>query len=82
MGIIRSFHTMAIAGTGGFAIVAGGISEALIATALGLAVGILAVVLYNYFQSRVERIDAALRIGSARVIEALLDGRRQADGVR
>jgi biopolymer transport protein ExbB len=82
MGIIRSFHTMAIAGTGGFAIVAGGISEALIATALGLAVGILAVVLYNYFQARVERIDAALRIGSARVIEALLAGRRQADGVR
>ena len=82
MGIIRSFHTMALAGTGGFGIVAGGISEALIATALGLAVGILAVVLYNYFQSRVERIDAALQIGSARVIEALLVGRRQADGVR
>jgi biopolymer transport protein ExbB len=82
MGIIRSFHTMAIAGTGGFGIVAGGISEALIATALGLAVGILAVVLYNYFQSRVERIDAALQIGSARVIEALVDGRSRADGVR
>ena len=63
------------------AIVAGGISEALIATALGLAVGILAVVLYNYFQARVERIDAALQIGSARLIEALEAGRRR-DGVR
>jgi biopolymer transport protein ExbB len=82
MGIIRSFHTMAIAGTGGFGIVAGGISEALIATAMGLAVGIIAVVLYNYFQARVERIDAALQIGSARVIEALEAGRRVADGVR
>jgi len=82
MGIIRSFHTMAIAGTGGFGIVAGGISEALIATAMGLAVGIIAVVLYNYFQARVERIDAALQIGSARVIEALETGRRVADGVR
>ena len=81
MGIIRSFHTMAIAGTGGFAIVAGGISEALIATALGLAVGILAVVLYNYFQARVERLDAALQIGSARLIEALMAGRGD-DGVR
>jgi biopolymer transport protein ExbB len=81
MGIIRSFHTMAIAGTGGFGIVAGGISEALIATALGLAVGIFAVVLYNYFQARVERIDAALQIGSARVIEALMAGRGR-DGVR
>jgi biopolymer transport protein ExbB len=81
MGIIRSFHSMAIAGTGGFAIVAGGISEALIATALGLGVGIVAVVFYNYFQARVERIDAALQIGSARVIEALMAGRRH-DGVR
>jgi len=81
VGIIRAFHSMALAGTGGFAVVAAGISEALIATALGLAIGIVAVVCYNYFQSRVERIDAALRIGSARVIEALATGRR-ADGVR
>jgi biopolymer transport protein ExbB len=72
---------MAIAGTGGFAVVAGGISEALIATALGLAVGIVAVVLYNYLQARVERIDAAFQMGSARLIEALLAGRRH-DGVR
>ena len=76
LGIIRAFHTMALAGTGGFAVVASGISEALIATALGLAVGIVAVVFYNYFQSRVERIDAALRIGSGRVLEALNAGRR------
>ena len=55
----------------GFAVVAAGISEALIATALGLAVGITAMVLYNYFQARVDRIDGALRIGSARVLEAV-----------
>jgi biopolymer transport protein ExbB len=71
VGIIRAFHAMAIAGTGGFAVVAAGISEALIATALGLAVGITALVLYNYFQARVDRVDAALRIGSARVIDAV-----------
>jgi biopolymer transport protein ExbB len=81
MGIIRAFHSMSIAGAGGFGVVAGGISEALIATALGLAVGILAVILYNYLQARVEKIDAALQIGSARVIEALMAGRRP-DGVR
>lgn len=71
VGIIRAFHAMALAGTGGFAVVAAGISEALIATALGLAVGITAMVLYNYFQARVDRIDGALRIGSARVLEAV-----------
>jgi biopolymer transport protein ExbB len=75
LGIMRAFHSMAITGTGGFGVVAGGISEALIATALGLAVGIVSVALYNYFQARVERIDASLRIGSGRIIEALLASR-------
>ena len=81
IGIIKAFHTMALAGTGGFSVVASGISEALIATALGLAVGILSLVFYNYFQSKVERIDAALQIGGARVLQALAAGRSD-DGVR
>jgi biopolymer transport protein ExbB len=76
LGIIRAFHAIGVAGMGGFPVVAAGISEALIATALGLGVGIIAVVAYNYFQSRVDRIDAALRIGSGRVLEALSAGRR------
>lgn len=81
LGIIRAFHAIALAGTGGFGVVAAGISEALIATALGLAVGIVAVGFYNYFQARVDRIDAALRIGSGRILEAMAAGRR-AHGVR
>lgn len=76
LGIIRAFHAIAVSGTGGFAVVAAGISEALIATALGLAVGIVAVVFYNYFQNRVEQIDTALRIGSGRVLQAVAAGRR------
>jgi biopolymer transport protein ExbB len=79
VGIIRAFHAMALAGTGGFGVVAAGISEALIATALGLAVGILSVVLYNFFQARVDQIDGALRIGSARLLEALGAGGRNGD---
>ncbi len=81
LGIIRAFHSMALAGTGGFGVVAGGISEALIATALGLAVGIVSIVFYNYLQARVERIDAALRIGNTRILEAIAAGRR-ANGAR
>jgi len=76
VGIMRAFHSMALVGTGGFGVVAGGISEALIATALGLAVGIVALVFYNYLQNRVERIDGALRIGSARLVEAMAAARR------
>jgi len=42
VGIIKSFHQMAMMGAGGFAVVAAGISEALVATAMGLFVAILA----------------------------------------
>ena len=76
IGIIKSFHNMAIQGSGGFAVVAGGISEALIATALGLAVAIVAVIFYNYFHTKLERIEAVLTIGSDRLLEAIRLGRK------
>ena len=75
IGIMRAFHAMRLTGTGGFGVVAGGISEALIATALGIAVGIVSLIFYNYLQNRVEQIDAALRIGSGRLIEAVAAAR-------
>jgi biopolymer transport protein ExbB len=71
VGIVKAFHSMSVMGSGGFAVVAGGISEALIATALGLIVAIVALIFYNYFQTRLDRIEAALTIGTARVLEAL-----------
>jgi biopolymer transport protein ExbB len=76
IGIIKSFHSMAIAGSGGFAVVAGGISEALVATALGLAVAIVAVIFYNYFHTKLERIEAVMTIGSDRLLEAIRLGRK------
>jgi len=79
VGIIKAFQAMAITGAGGFTVVAAGISEALIATALGLGVAIVALMFYNYFQSRVERIEATLRIHSVRLADAVANGGR-ADG--
>ena len=76
IGIIKSFQSMAVEGSGGFAVVAGGISEALVATALGLAVAIIAVIFYNYFHTKLDRIDAAMTVGSDRVLEALRQGRK------
>jgi biopolymer transport protein ExbB/TolQ len=76
IGIIKSFHSMAVEGSGGFAVVASGISEALVATALGLAVAIIAVIFYNYFHTKLERIEAVMTIGSDRVLEATRLGRR------
>ena len=81
IGIVKAFHNMAIMGSGGFSVVAAGISEALIATALGLIVAIIAVIFFNYFQTRVERIEAALTIASNRVLDAIHLG-RQAHGAR
>ena len=69
IGIIRSFESMAIAGTGGFAVVAAGISEALVATALGLAVAIIAVMFYNYFQTRIASLNGLFRIQVAKVLQ-------------
>lgn len=79
IGIIKAFHNMAIMGSGGFSVVAAGISEALVATALGLGVAILALVFYNYFQTQIERIEAALTIACNRVLDAIHLG-RQAHG--
>lgn len=76
VGIIKAFHNMAIMGSGGFSVVAAGISEALVATALGLGVAIVAVIFYNYFQTRIERIEAALTIACNRVLDAIHVARR------
>ncbi|MCB9479821.1 MAG: MotA/TolQ/ExbB proton channel family protein [Deltaproteobacteria bacterium] len=56
MGIIRAFADLAQATTQGPQVVMAGISEALVATAVGLFVAIPAVVFFNYFKSRMKRI--------------------------
>jgi biopolymer transport protein TolQ len=53
-GIMAAFHGIGTQGSASLAVVAPGISEALIATAAGLAAAIPAVIAYNYFVSRVK----------------------------
>src|ERR1700689_289856 len=76
VGILVAFQSMAVMGTGGFSVVAGGISEALISTALGLAVAIVAVIFYNYFSVKVENISAIQHINDDRLIDAALQGKQ------
>ena len=71
VGIIKSFESMAVAGTGGFAVVAAGISEALVATALGLGVAIIAVIFYNYFQTRIAALSGLFRIQVGKILQTL-----------
>jgi biopolymer transport protein ExbB len=80
VGILVAFQSMAVMGTGGFSVVAAGISEALISTALGLIVAIIAVIFYNYFSQKIERINATIHICAARLIDAAMQGRKTNGG--
>lgn len=59
-GIMSSFHKIGATGNASLAVVAPGISEALVATAIGLAAAIPAVVLYNQFVAKIKREETAL----------------------
>jgi biopolymer transport protein TolQ len=55
-GIMRAFKSIGESGSTSLAIVAPGISEALITTAVGLAVAIPAVIGFNYIQNKIKLI--------------------------
>jgi biopolymer transport protein TolQ len=60
-GIMASFHEIGARGSASLAVVAPGISEALVATAAGLAVAIPAVIFYNFFANKLSDIDAEMQ---------------------
>ncbi|MDR2386198.1 MAG: protein TolQ [Deltaproteobacteria bacterium] len=59
-GIMGSFHEIGLKGTANLAAVAPGISEALVATAAGLATAIPAVIFFNYFNSRLRVLESEI----------------------
>ena len=59
-GIMSSFHSIGQRGSASLAVVAPGISEALIATAAGLAVAIPAVIAFNYFMQKIKVVESEL----------------------
>jgi biopolymer transport protein ExbB/TolQ len=68
IGIIHAFQSIAEKGFGGPSVVARGIAEALVATALGLFVAIPAVIAYNYFVGRVNRFTVDLDYHSTQAL--------------
>ncbi|HKX26467.1 MAG TPA: MotA/TolQ/ExbB proton channel family protein [Blastocatellia bacterium] len=74
-GIINAFVGMREAETAGISAVAGGISEALITTAVGLAVAVPAVWLFNYFVSKVDNFVVEMDNSSAELIDFFLKQR-------
>ena len=61
VGIIKSFDSIAHSGRSGFSVVAAGLAEALIATAVGIGVAVMAIIFYNYLQVRLKRLHLELR---------------------
>ncbi|MCX8069593.1 MAG: protein TolQ [Thermodesulfovibrionales bacterium] len=71
-GIMHSFTNIGAAGSASLAVVAPGIAEALIATAVGLAAAIPAVIAYNYYLSRVNRMIVELEDFSEELVDYIL----------
>ncbi|GBC61528.1 protein TolQ [Desulfonema ishimotonii] len=60
-GIMESFHSIGLSGSASLAVVAPGISEALVATAAGLGVAIPSVIAFNYFMQRIRVMESELQ---------------------
>lgn len=72
-GIMRAFHDMALVGSAAPSVVAAGIAEALITTAIGLLVAVPALMLYNHFARRMS-VMLIMSENHARGIRAVMNG--------
>lgn len=72
VGIMRAFREIGVTGDTGFDTVSSGIAEALIATAVGLLVAIVALLLFNWLQTRVATIGQVFSRSTERFVQALL----------
>ncbi len=72
VGIINAFKNMAAEKSTGIGAVAGGISEALVTTAVGLFVAIPAVWMFNFFTTKVEAFDVEMGNSSSELIDYFL----------
>jgi len=71
LGIIRAFHDLSLATGGGPSVVANGIAEALVATAMGLFVAVPAVIAYNLFVKKIDLIEAQCINAASELADAI-----------
>jgi biopolymer transport protein ExbB len=81
VGIINAFGAISAEKSTGLGAVAGGISEALVTTAIGLFVAIPAVWMYNFFTNKIEAFDVEMGNSSSELIDYFLK-RSQRAGAR
>ena len=82
LGIINAFKGISTEKSTGLGAVAGGISEALVTTAVGLFVALPAVWAYNYFSGRIEAFDVEMGNSSSELIDYFLKRSQRGAAVR
>ena len=83
IGMIDVFAEIQIAGTGNTQALAGGISKALITTAVGLTIAIPALVCHRYFQRKVDELVVEMEQQALKLVEVVHGDRDiDIDGVR
>lgn len=81
-GIINSFQGMASEGGGGLGAVSAGIAEALVTTGAGIGVAVVAVLLYNYFTSRVDALQVDTNESALEILDVMVKQHRAAPAAR
>lgn len=71
LGIIHAFNDIALKGNASPAVVAAGVSEALITTAAGLFVAVIAVIFFNYFKTRIKSYNQEMIVAANQLAEML-----------
>ena len=82
VGIINAFKGISTQKSTGLGAVAGGISEALVTTAVGLFVAIPAVWMFNYFTNRIEAFDVEMGNSSSELIDYFLKRTQRASAAK
>jgi biopolymer transport protein ExbB len=71
LGIIHAFDDIALKGNSTPAVVAAGVGEALVTTAAGLFVAVLAVIFFNYFKTRIKAYNQEMIVAANQLAEML-----------
>jgi len=71
LGIIRAFQDIALKGNASPAVVSAGVAEALITTAAGLAVAVIAVIFFNYYKARIKAYNQEMIVAANKLAEML-----------
>lgn len=80
-GIINAFGKMSSEGGGDLTAISGGIAEALVSTAFGIAVAITAIWVYNYFNAVIDDIAKDMTTSIGELLDwAAKDALRRSDG--